>query len=131
MPPQKKPKQELATREQQIMEVLYQLGKASVAEVRDHLADPPSYSAVRTMIGLLEKKGFVRRDRTGIKHLYSPVQSKKRARRKAFNKLIETFFPKSPGDALAALIDDSANSLTGDDLDHLEDAIKKARNEEK
>ena len=131
MPPRKKSKRELATREQQIMDVLYQLGTASVSDVREHLPDPPSYSAVRTMIGLLETKGLVRRDRSGVKHLYSPVQSRKSASREAFRKLIETFFPKSPGDALAALIDDSAKKLTEDDLDRLEEAIKKARSEEK
>ena len=131
MAPNKKANRELATREQQIMEVIHQLGKASVAEVREKLLDPPSYSAVRTMIGHLERKGFVRRDRSGVKHLYSPVQSKKSASRQALRRVMETFFPKSPGDALAALIDDSAKKLNGDDLDRLEQAIKKARNEDR
>lgn len=131
MAPNKKANRELATREQQIMEVIHQLGKASVAEVREKLLDPPSYSAVRTMIGHLERKGFVRRDRSGVKHLYSPVQSKKSASRQALRRVMETFFPKSPGDALAALIDDSAKKLNGEDLDRLEQAIKKARNEDR
>ncbi len=122
---------ELATREQQIMEVLYQLEKASVAEVREKLADPPSYSAVRTMIGHLERKGLVKRDRTGIKHLYSPVQSKRSASRSALRSVMKTFFPKSPGDALAALIDDSAKNLKAEDLDRLEEAIQRVRTEGK
>ncbi len=58
MPLRKRPPRELATREQQLMEVMYRLGTASVAEIRADLTDPPSYSAVRTMVGLLEKKGL-------------------------------------------------------------------------
>jgi len=121
--------QGLATREQQILEVLYQLEKASVAEVREKLADPPSYSAVRTMIGQLERKGLVQRDRSGIKHIYSPVQSKRSASRSALRRVMKTFFSKSPGDALAALIDDSAKKLNEKDLDRLEEAIQRARKE--
>ncbi len=125
----KKRKRGLAAREQQIMDVLYLLGKASVSDVREKLTDPPSYSAVRTMIGLLENKGLVQRDRTGVKHLYSPVKSRKKASRSALRSVMETFFPESPVDALAALIDDSAKELTPDDLDRLEQAIKRARKE--
>ena len=131
MPPKKEPTRGLATREQQIMEVVYRLGKASVGEVREQLPDPPSYSAVRTMLGHLEGKGFVRRDRSGVKHLYSSVTSKKTASRSALRSVMETFFPKSPGDALAAFIDDSANQLTDEDLDRLEQAIERARKGEK
>ena len=117
----------LATREQQIMDVLFQLEKASVAEVREKLANPPTYSAVRTMIGQLERKGFVRRDRSEVTHYYSPVESRRSASRSALRNVIATFFPKSPGDALAALIDDSAKNLSDDDFDRLEQAIREAR----
>ena len=127
MPRKRQPKHELVTREQQIMDVLYQLERASVAEVREKLVDPPSYSAVRTMIGQLERKGLVRRDRSEVKHYYSPVTSKRSASRSALRSVVETFFPQSPGDALAALIDDSAKKLNEADLDRLEQAIRKAR----
>lgn len=131
MPRKKSAKHDLATREQQIMDVLYRLEKASVSEVREKLADPPSYSAVRTMIGQLEKKGLVRRDRSGVKHYYTPVTSKRLASRSALRRVMETFFPQSPGDALAALIDDSAKKLNEEDLDRLEQAIRKARKQGK
>ena len=131
MPPRANNAEKLATREQQIMEVIYQLGQASVADVRAKLSNPPSYSAVRTMIGHLERKGLVRRDRSGVKHIYSPVQSKKSASRQALRRVVQTFFPKSPGDALAALIDDSAKNLSDEDLDRLEQAIQRARQAEK
>lgn len=123
----KKVDQELAPREKQIMEVLFQLERASVAQVRERLDSPPSYSAVRTMIGQLERKGFVRRDRSDVKHYYSPVESKRSASRSALRRIVKTFFPQAPGDALAALIDDSAKELKEEDFDRLEQAIKRAR----
>lgn len=127
----KKKSNGLAPREKQIMDVLFQLGKASVGEVRQKLPDPPSYSAVRTMIGQLERKGLVRRDRSDVKHYYSPIESKRSAARSALRSVINTFFPTSPGDALAALIDDSAKKLDDEDLDRLEQAIKRARKQGK
>ena len=131
MPRRKTTTPGLAPREKQIMDVLFHLGRASVAEVREKLDDPPSYSAVRTMIGQLERKGLVRRDRSDVKHYYSPVESKRSAARSALRSVVETFFPRSPGDALATLLDDSAKKLNEDDLDRLEEAIKRARKQGK
>ncbi|MEZ6049970.1 MAG: BlaI/MecI/CopY family transcriptional regulator [Planctomycetaceae bacterium] len=131
MGPLKKRKRGLAPREQQIMDVVYLLGTASVAEVREKLTDPPSYSAVRTMMGQLERKGLLKRDKTGVKHVYSPTKSRKVASRSALRNLIDTFFPDAPGAALAKLIDDTANNLTDEDLDRLEQAIQRARREDK
>jgi predicted transcriptional regulator len=118
---------ELAPREEQIMQVVYRLQKASVAAVREQLSDPPSYSAVRTMLGQLERKGFVRRDRSEVTHIYEPVRSRKTAGLSAFRRLVETFFPHSPGDALATFIDESARKLSDDDIARLEEAIQRAR----
>ncbi len=125
--PRKKTPRDLAPREEQIMSVVYRLGKASVTEVRTELSDPPSYSAVRTMLGQLERKGFVRRYRSSVAHIYEPMKSRKVAGRSAFQRLLETFFPHSPGAALAELIDESAGKLSGDDIARLEDAIRRAR----
>lgn len=111
------------------MDVIYQLGEASVTEVRERLDDPPTYSSVRTMLGHLERKGLLKRNRSDVKHIYQPVQTKKRASRSALRAVFDTFFPKSPGEALAALIDDSAEKLSADDLDRLEEAIRRARSE--
>lgn len=119
----------LAPREQQIMEVVHQLGEASVTDVRDRLVDPPSYSSVRTMLGHLERKGLLKRNRTGVKHLYQPIQSRKAASRSALRAVVDTFFPKAPVEALAALIDDSAEKLSADDFKRLEEAIRRARKE--
>jgi predicted transcriptional regulator len=127
MPPKIKVTRELAPREEQIMQVVYRLQKASVADVREHLSDPPSYSAVRTMLGQLERKGYVRRDRSEITHIYKPVKSRRTAGLSAFRRLIDTFYPRSPADALAALIDESAKQLSDDDINRLEQAIRRAR----
>jgi predicted transcriptional regulator len=127
----KKVSRKLAPREEQIMSVVYRLGRASVAQVREQLADAPSYSAVRTMLGQLERKGYLRRDRTGVTHFYEPVKSRKAAGLSALHRLIDTFFPHSPGDALAALIDDSARKLSDEDIERLEKAIRRARTGEK
>jgi predicted transcriptional regulator len=127
MPRQNKVIRELAPREEQIMQVVYRLQKASVAEVRAQLSDPPSYSAVRTMLGQLERKGFVIRDRSDVAHIYKPVKSRKTAGLTALRRLIDTFFPHSPGDALAAFVDESARRLSDEDIDRLEEAIRRAR----
>ena len=118
---------ELAPREEQIMQVVFRLQKATVAEVRAQLSDPPSYSAVRTMLGQLERKGYVCRDRSDVAHVYKPVQSRKTAGLSALRRLIHTFFPHSPADALAALVDESAKKLSDEDIDRLEEAIHRAR----
>ena len=118
---------DLAPREQQIMAVVYQLRSASVAQVLDGLEDPPSYSAVRTMLGQLEKKGLLRRDRSDITHIYSATLPKGSARRSAVRRLIDIFFPNRPATAIAALISESAKDLTESDLDELQSAIEKAK----
>ena len=118
---------ELAPREEQIMQVVYRLQKATVAEVRAQLSDPPSYSAVRTMLGQLEHKGYVSRDRSDVAHIYKPVQARKTAGLLALRRLIDTFFSHSPGDAIAALVDESARKLSDEDIDRLEEAIRRVR----
>lgn len=126
-----KKQRSLAPREEQIMSVVYRLGTATVADVREQLSDPPSYSAVRTMLGKLEEKKLLSRDRSQITHCYSPTQSRRKAGMTAVRDLFETFFPDSPADALAMLIDDSAKRLSDDDIERLEKAIADARKGEK
>ena len=121
----------LGARERQILESIYQLGECSVAAVREKLADPPSYSAVRTMIRLLEKKGLLRHRRMGTKYLYRPVHSHELASRSALSHVMETFFGGSAADAVAAILDVSAPRLTDDDLKRLEQLIDQARREGK
>jgi BlaI family penicillinase repressor len=127
----KHPNDGLGARERQIMDVIYQLGEASVADVQARLADPPSYSAVRTMIRLLEKKGLLRHRQVGTKYVYRPRSSRESASRSALRHVMQTFFGGSATDAVAAILDDSASRLTRSDLERIERLIEKARQEGK
>ncbi len=96
---------QLGRRERQIVEILYRLGKASVAEVLANLPDPPTYSAVRGMLSLLEAKGHVSHQRDGMRYVYSPVINPSKARQSALRHLVSTFFEGSPLAAAAALLE--------------------------
>ena len=114
--------QELSRREQQIMDVLFELGDAAAEEVRRRLPEPPSSSAVRVMLGRLEKKGFVRHREEGQRFLYAPAVSKTRERRSALSRLVRTFFDGSTSQALTALLD-VAEDLSDEELARLTAAI--------
>lgn len=98
---------QLGGRERQIVEAVYRLGKATVAEVRAAIADPPSYSTVRAMLNLLEGKGHLRHEQRGVRYVYLPVVTQKKAQRSALKHLVWTFFSGSPVDAAAALLADA------------------------
>ncbi len=125
----KRTQHDLGRRERQIMNVIYQLEEASVGDVLAQLPDPPSYSAVRTMIRLLESKGFLRHRREGTKYVYRPTQSRESASQSALKQLMKTFFAGSATDAVAAILDANSDELTEDDLERLERLIDKARKE--
>lgn len=122
-----KNQQDLSRRERQIMDILYQRGRATAAEVLEALPEAPSYSAVRSLLRILEEKGHIRHEEDGLKYVFSPVVAQEKAKRSALRHLIETFFNGSPGDAAAALLDDSAAKLTKEDLDRLEQMINRTR----
>ena len=118
---------ELGKRERQLLETVQRLSEGSVAEVRAQLADPPSYSAVRTMLGLLVEKGWLKQRRDGKRYLYRPAMSRERSQRTALRRLLTTFFGGSPDDAVAALLDISAGNMTDEQWDRLAQLIAKAR----
>ncbi len=120
-------KQELGARERQIMDAIFALGEASVGEVLQKLAEPPSYSAVRTMIRLLESKGLLKHRQEGTKYIYRPIQSKESASKSALSHIVKTFFGGSPTDAVAALFE--TEKLTKNDLAEIETLIQHARKE--
>ena len=120
---------QLGRRERQIVEVLYRLGKASVAEVLAELPDPPSYSAVRGMLTLLEEKGHVRHKRDGMRYVYTPVIAPAKARRSALRQLVSTFFEGSPMAAAAALLEMSGEKLSAEERDQLSALIARREKE--
>jgi predicted transcriptional regulator len=103
---------QLGRRERQILEILYRLENATVADVRTNLPDPPTYSAVRGMLGLLEAKGHVSHRRDGMRYVYSPVVAPSKAGQSALRHLVATFFEGSTLAAAAALLDMSHKKLS-------------------
>ena len=118
---------ELSRRERQIMDAVFAHGEASVEEVRERIADPPSYSAVRATMSVLVDKGWLAFRKEGRRYLYRPVVSKQSARRSALRKVVDTFFDGSAEDAMAALLDLRPAKLEDADLDRLADMIERAR----
>ncbi len=120
---------QLGRRERQIMDVVYRRGKASVAEVRGEIPDPPGYSAVRGMLGLLEDKGHLRHERQGLKYVYLPVRDTRQVRNSALKHLVTTFFGGSAEQAVAALLEMSDTTLSAKDKTYLAQLIRKAQQE--
>lgn len=119
----------LGRRERQIAEAIFRLGRATVGEVLAELPDPPSYSAVRAMLGKLEKKGFVRHQEDGPRYVYLPAVPTARARRTAMQNLVETFFQGSAESAAAALLGMTDTDLDDATLSRLAAKIAQARQE--
>jgi len=117
----------LSRRERQIMDVIYARGQATAAEVVAALPDPPSYSAVRALLRILEQKGHLRHQEDGPRYIFLPTVSRDRARKSALRNLVRTFFDGSPAQAAAALIDQA--DLSDDDAERLSEMIEKARKE--
>jgi predicted transcriptional regulator len=122
---------ELSRRERQIMDILYQRGKSSATEVREAMPDPPSYSAVRAMLRILEDKGHVKHLAEGLKYVYLPTVARDKAKRSAVKHLLETFFKDSPEQVVAALLDVSSTRLTRQELDRIAEMIERAKKEGK
>ena len=117
----------LSRRERQIMASIYRLGGGTVNEVRDDLSDPPSYSAVRTQLGILESKGHLRHRREGKRYVYFATEPRLEASRRALRSVLSTFFAGSPAAAVAALLDLEDAELSDDELAELAELVESAR----
>jgi predicted transcriptional regulator len=118
---------ELHPRERQIMDVIFRRGKATAAEVLRDLDNPPSYSAVRAMLGKLERKGHLTHERDGLRFVYQATAEREQIGETALSRLLRTFFEGSPTRAVAAILDAASGDLTNDELDELSDMIRRAR----
>ena len=119
----------LTRREREIMDILHRRGRATAHEVLAELPDPPSYSAVRALLRLLEDRGHVRHTQEDQRYVYRPVVARGDARRSALAHVVKTFFGGSVEDAVAALVDSSRTKLSRDELDRLSYLIDRARKE--
>ncbi len=120
----------LGRREREIVEALYRLEEASVADVLAALAAPPSYSAVRAMLNLLVEKRVVTFRRDGKRYLYRPVRAKDKVRRSALRDLVRNFFGGQAAEAMAALVDGSAGRISADDLKRMREMIEQAEQDQ-
>jgi BlaI family penicillinase repressor len=118
---------DLSRRERQILDILYQHGRATAAEVQAALPEPPSYSAVRALLRILEEKGHVRHEQDGPRYVYLPTVARDNAKRSALRHILQTFFDGSAEQAISALLDESSAKLSRAELDRLARLIDGAR----
>jgi predicted transcriptional regulator len=118
---------QLTRRERQIMDILLELGEASVEDVRSRLPDPPGYSAARALLRRLEEKGQVRHRERDLRYVYRPAISRVEARESAIHRLVRVFFDGSVPQAVTGLLDHAANELSNEELESLASIIKEAR----
>lgn len=127
--PQSPALQELSRRERQILEALYRLGSGSASEVRDLLADPPTYTAIRSHLTLLEEKGHVTHRADGPRYVYTPVVPREEMGRRMIDGVLKNFFNNSVEQVVTALVNRDEASLSRADLDKLAKLIEHARKE--
>jgi BlaI family penicillinase repressor len=121
--------QSLSRRERQIMDILYRLGSATAAEVKENIPDAPSYSAVRALLRILEDKGHIKHAYDGPRYVYAPIVSRPVAQKSALKQIVKTFFDGSTSNAVAALLDMSAKDLSDSELEKLAEIVEQAKRE--
>jgi predicted transcriptional regulator len=112
-----------------MMDILYQRGRATAQEIMEAMPDPPTYSAVRAKLRVLEEKGHVRHEEEALRYVYVPVVARESARKSALRHMVTTFFAGSVQDTVAALLDLSASKLKKEDLDRIATMIEQAKKE--
>ena len=119
----------LSRRERQIMDLLFRQTGLTALQIQEGLSDPPSYSAVRALLRVLEDKGHVRHEEQGPRYIYMPVLNRRKASTSAVRHLVETFFRGSVSDTVAALLDSSGRKLNEEEFARIEAIIDNARKE--
>jgi predicted transcriptional regulator len=125
------PDRNLSRRERQMMDILYQRGRATAAEVHELLADPPSYSAVRAKLRVLEEKGHIRHETQAARYIYVPVVARDRAKETALRHLLATFFDNSAEQAVTALLRLTPGGFSREKLDELSKTVTLAKEQAK
>lgn len=120
-------KKDLSKRERQILEAVYQLGQATAAEIREAIDNPPTYTAVRTHLSNLEKKGFLRITSDGVRYIYEPVVPKGEMAEQAMSGVLSTFFDNRLELAVSTLLKSKDRKLPADELDRIAAMIEEAR----
>ena len=118
---------QLSKRERQIMDVVYRLGRATAAQVRDGLPDAPTYTTVRGLLRILEQKGHLRHEEEGTRFVYSPSLSRQRAGASILSHIVRTFFDGSPSNAMAAMLGGAGGSVNEAELERLSKLVRTHR----
>jgi predicted transcriptional regulator len=113
------------------MDVVFRLGKASAAEIHQALTEPPSYTAVRTLLGILEQKGHLGHIVDGPRFIYEPTAPREEVAQSAMQGMLETFFNGSLELAVASFLNQKDSQVSAEELDRLATLIEAARAEEK
>jgi len=121
--------QALSRREREMMDVIFRMERATAGEVMEAMADPPSYSAVRATLRVLEQKGLLRHEDDGTRYVYRPTLNREKARQSALDHVLTTFFDGSVGNVVTALLQRSNGDISPDDLDRIAGLIDQARKE--
>ena len=116
-------------REREIMNIIFASGEATANEVLERMTEPPSYSAVRAMLRILEQKGHLRHEQEGTRYVYRPTANREKASRSALDQLLATFFDGSAAKVVSTLLDQHAKSITPEELESLSALIARARKE--
>lgn len=122
--------EKLSRRERQIMDLIYQKGKATAIEVREGIAEPPSYSAIRTHLRILEEKRVLKHEKAGAQYVYFPQVSPEKAKKSALKHLLNTFFEGSAENAFASLLEVSKNKLKEEEYLRMRKMIDQAKKKE-
>lgn len=125
------PHNDLSRRERQIMDALYRLESASAAEIRDAIPDPPSNTAVRTLLTILQEKGHVSFTRDGAKYIYQPVVSREEVAKDTIDRVVKNFFGGSIERVVATLLNSQESDLTDDQVNKFKAIIDEARKDGK
>jgi len=109
------------------MDIIHTRGEAAAAEVQEALPDPPSYSAVRTLLRILEEKGHLKHREDGPRYIFLPTETRAKASKSALKRVVQTFFDGSLSNAVAALVDAEGGKLSAEELQRLEAIVKAAK----
>lgn len=123
------PELDLSRRERQIMDALYRFGKATAFEIRDALPDPPSYTAVRTLLTILEERGHVKHASDGTRYVYEPMVAREEMAKTAVDRVLRTFFDNSVEQIVATLLNQKERKISDHELERLARMIKRTREE--
>jgi predicted transcriptional regulator len=117
----------LSRRERQVMDILHRRGEATVAEIMAELPDPPTYSAVRSVLRILGEKELIRYKEDGPRYVYYPAQDTEAARDDVLAHVVRTYFAGSPEQAVTALLRMSDVDMSDGEVERLRESIRRAR----